>query len=230
LLLLTTATGTNVHSELPSGDDALPADEELGEYLRLGESSLADDFAQSDDVVDRERQAVDAVLSELHDFSKMPIERLTDLSAPGDRDEATDSIELDSDVLWGGAAIADTEGGMVMLVSTGDPNQSVFDLAGVSEGGVDVLQVRAGLEATVGFYQVMDVATEEAPAVRLPSTNPAVELPRETSTGSRFSNEAGKESSGKAAAAVGATTFIGALLWANRKSRSKDERNDESAR
>jgi hypothetical protein len=130
--------------------------------------------------------------------------------------------------MWGAALIANADGGMVMLESTGDPYQSVLDLAGATEGSVDVLPIRAGLEAAVGFYQSMDVATEESLTANLPSAQSAVELPRETTGNNYYSNATGKELSGKSAAAVGAT-LAGALLWANRKANAKDRLDGDMA-
>lgn len=227
LLVLTTSTNAADHLQSLVGDGILHVDEGTSEYLTLKSDLLTDSVSKSDDVVERERQAVDAVLSELHDFSASPIEPLGDLPGADLTANALGKIELNTAQIWS-AALADAEGGMVMLANTGDANQSAFDLATVADGSAELLHVHAGVEAAVGLYQTMDLATDEAPLVILPNAKPATESNPETSGENRYSNERETETSGKAAAAVGAT-LAGALLWASRKAHAKDARDKDSA-
>ena len=111
----------------------------------------------------------------------------------------------------GFAPLAEAEGGMVMLEASGDANDSDFNLAGAADDHLDLLNVRVGVEASVGFYQAVDVATEDVPAAsNLPTASPAMESARHDERDDRVSTEGETGSSPKAAAAVGATTFVGA--------------------
>ena len=107
--------------------------------------------------------------------------------------------------------LADAEGGMVMLETSGDANDSVFDLSGWRTTS-RICSVRAGVEAAVGFYQAMDVATDEVPTADVPAANTEFESARHGERTIASRHKAKGTSPNNAAAAVGATILVGAAV------------------
>ncbi len=227
LLLVATPTTANDRTLVDSVDDAMTAHgEALSGFIRPSDLRIVDDALTSMDAVQRERDAVDAVLHDLHEFDA-PLWDATSVSQNGDRAvETTVDVELrlpSSDGFSGIAPFNDAEGGMVMLEASGDANESAINLIGADDGQVDLLQSHAGVETAVGFYQAIDVATEDVPVANLPTVIPATESAPAMPSDTRFSTENETKSSDKAAAAIGATAFVGAMLWVGSKRRSDDD-------
>jgi hypothetical protein len=224
LLLVASSSATTDRALDVSVDDASATHgEALTGFIRSGDLGITDDESTSTDAVQRELDAVDAVLRELHDFDKLSTDFLESIANDNHTDEAIVDVEL----RLSPDALGDAEGGMVMLEARGDANDSVFNLVGVESEQVDLLQVRAGVEAAVGFYQAIDVDTVEAPAANFPIVDPTTEATTEATRtmpgDNRLSTERETKSSGEAAAVIGATTFVGAMLWASSRRRSGDD-------
>jgi hypothetical protein len=231
LLLVTTGSTTTDRTLTTTMVDPAARGDSLDDLLQAIDSTTQD--AQlSMSAVDRERQAVDAVLSELHDFSlPIDIQRL----ASGD-DQLNEPIAVDLRRTLGedsaAQSLATAEGGMVMLEARGDANDGVFNLIGAAgertelAEHIDISHARAGVEIAVGFYQAMDVATHEAPAANLQTATPAAVSAKtvEPATTDRHMLERKAGTSPKTATV--AASLLGALLWVNR-SGSRETKRDE---
>ena len=212
-LLLVTATSANDRALVKSLSDETPQSDALNDFVSLSDFAIANDEAAPANPVEREQAAVEEVLSGLQDLDAWPVTPTIVVKA--DDVSAANATEL------GFAALANAEGGMVMLEANGDANYSDVNLAAVADSQPDLLNVRVGVEASVGFYQAVDVATDEVPAA-----TPVAEPVRDN----RVSTEGGSGASRKAAAAVGATTLVGAMVWMAQRSRAADATDGEAER
>jgi hypothetical protein len=215
-LLLTTRSVGDYPIDKSWDTAAAPRDEAAGDLIRLADFTLVDDEISSREAIKRERAAVDEVLSQLEDLDTLPTDPAGEMTS---EDEAAAVVTFE-DV--DGESIAESEGGMVILEASGDANGSDFNLAEVADNHLDLLNVRVGVEAAVGFYQAVDVAADEEPApVEMPSASPVIEPAQRDERDDRVSTDGEKSSSPKAAAAIGAT-LAGALLWASQRPRTND--------
>lgn len=213
-LLLVTATSANDRALVKSLSDETPQGDALDGFISLSEFAIANDEGVPTNPVEREQAAVDEVLSGLQDLDAWPIEPSTVVKSCDDENAAS-ATEL------GFAALANAEGGMVMLEANGDANYSDVNLANVADDRPDLLNVRVGVEASVGFYQAVDVATDE-----LPAAAPVAEPARDN----RVSTEGSSDSPRKAAGAVGATTLVGAMVWLAQRNRTNDAVDEKAER
>jgi hypothetical protein len=181
----------------------------LDGFIPPADASIANDAVNSSDAVARERQAVDAVLEELHDLDKLlPGGASMDVNFPIDLQEESSLDEL---------AAGEVDGGMVLLQSTRDANESGFDLTPVYADHLERFDAPAKMEMTVGMFQAVDVAIDEAPIIEAaPTTDSSTELKPEIKLDDTLPTKRDQSSSNKAAAIVGATTLTGALVWLNR--------------
>jgi hypothetical protein len=196
---------------------------ELGDFIELDPVALADDPALSMEAVGREQAAVDEVLAELHDLDSLPWFAMDANVSETGADDAVDDIELQlrqsSDAAHAGAALAAAEGGMLMLETRGNPNDSAFHLVESEAVAPDLLQARVGVEAAVGFYQAIDVATDAVPAANVSAVNNGVISTGETQELRQSGTDQAGQPTGGTSAAIGAT-FLGGLLWLARGGRS----------
>jgi hypothetical protein len=189
------------------GTEAIPSDV-LDGFIRPTDESAVDDVANSTDAVARERDAVDAVLQSLHD-----VDKLLPSAASNDVDF---QIDLQTETAADGLPVNEVDGGMVMLQSTGDANESGFDLTPVYANQLERFDAPAKMETSVGLFQAIDVAADETPiSDAAQQTDPAIELNRDIKLNDNLPAKREK-SSHKAAAILGATTLTGALVWLNR--------------
>jgi hypothetical protein len=172
------------------------------------DESTVDVIANSSDAVIHEREAVDAVLEDLHDIdSLLPTTESQDLKFKTDLQTETALDELPA---------GEVDGGMVLLQSTGDANGNGFDLTQVYAEHVGRFNAPAKMETSVGMFQAVDVGSDEAPIVEsVPQNESTTQFNRETKLDDEFPGKR-EHSSNKAAAVIGATTLTGALVWLNR--------------
>jgi hypothetical protein len=172
-----------------SDNDRIPdelwakSEREEGVFVRLQELTL-DGGTVSLDVLRQEREALDAVFSEL---SRVPdsTRKSTDDAANDFRDsKAILRSESYEKFLRGNTAELPPvhrdidQGGMVLLEPAGDPNLSAYDLIEtVAAGFLDTNEARPlRVEVSVGMYQALDVGVYEVQtnvnqgAVSTPST------------------------------------------------------------
>ncbi len=231
LLLVTTGIG-NDRACLTSADDLSgQAGDALDDFIRLSDFALADDEVIAGKAVERERAAVDAVLQRLQDLDSLPSE-LGNTDTGREETGSANEAGLWSDGPFPAplenVALAAAEGGMVLLQASGEANESAINLANVAGDHLDLLNARVGVEASIGFYQAVDVGSDDLSADNLPTANPAVEPARQARPDNRYSNDGGGESPRKAAATVGASTLVGALLWCARRTQRDDDRAADS--
>ena len=194
-------------------------------FIRPTDASIMEDSANSSDVVAREREAVDAVLEELHD-----IDLLAPATAPADDNV---QVALQSDEALEALPSGAVDGGMVLLQATGDANESNFDLAAVYAQHFEQYDAPAKMETSVGIFQAVDVATDETPVLEVATqTNSNGAAQPEMKLNDNLPTKREKSSSSKAAAIVGATTVTGALVWLTRSSSriGKSERTTQKRR
>lgn len=234
-LLLSTSTSAKEYSLLKSLDgDATTSDEADGEFIRLTDFTVSSDEHSSTDAVERERAAVDEVLRGLEELDTLPADSIT-ATMSTDETAAIDEAGFESlGASFGFAPITDTEGGMVMLRASDGANDAAFNLLNTADANVDVLGFRVGIEASVGFYQAVDVATDDSFApIGMPTTGPLAEPVRQIERNERASTDRENNASPKAAAAIGATSLIGAMLWVSqrpRKNHSQPVDSDDERR
>jgi hypothetical protein len=213
LLLAAASVAELDRDELHAAAEANKAmDTELSGFLSEPNVLSGDAIKASADAVERERQAVDAALSDLHDYDPLTVDSAMIGEENGEGQKEFDRATADADAA--DELLFDQDGGMVMLEATGDANTNAV-LPGSHEAAESLaVPVPIGVEAAVGIYQAMDIATEESVAAPLPVTEPV----RPVTLENRVSVGSVRERSGSAAAIAGAT-FVGGLLWTNRRRR-----------
>jgi hypothetical protein len=226
-LLLATSNASELEQSwrLSSTEYNSAGDEQVSDFITLSDVLGHDGFAASAQAVEREQQAVDAALSEIHSFDPLTVDTAVANDDLSDANAAANSASGDAKVAVASDPSSLAEGGMVMLEATGDATQDAMNLATQEADGGGLIRVPVGVEAAVGFYQAMDVATEESMAAPLPAAEPA----GRGAANERISTDGVKDSSGESAAAITATTFVGALLWANRQRRVSSAAGAEMA-
>ena len=186
-------------------------------------TTASDSTTSTKGAVEQEREAARAALNELQDIDDTAATPLDATAANGAKAATTDDAAIGdaaTDAAFGKLALAEVDGGMVMLKATGDVSAAPVDYANVADAHFDAIGARVGVEATVGFYQAIDVATVDVSAVNnLPAARPA--------EANRVSKEAGATTSEKAAL-VGATAFAGAMVWTSRRRRSSESSSDRT--
>jgi hypothetical protein len=135
----------------------------------LDEISL-EEGASSLDAVWRERAAVDAVFGNLRELQIRPEERKCNTSEERTATNETSHRQRDDEHPPAEAAQATyplqdvADGGMVLLMPTGDANLGIDDSIGDIVGNVErANHLPVGVEASIGIYQAMDVGAADAP-------------------------------------------------------------------
>ncbi len=228
LLVSTSSSGQQSSVKTVTDDRSASREESFDEFQRLDGFSIFNDRATSADAVAQEQAAVEAVLKSLKDVNSLPGEANTGTSVHDDAANVKQDARI-ADLVFGtlgNVALAEAEGGMVLLQASGDANASPINLSNVAADHLEMLNVRLGIEASVGFYQAVDIGMEESSAVEnVPTANRAFEPLRQAKTDNRYSGESGGEVTRKAATAtaVGASTLIGAMLWCVGRKKAEDE-------
>lgn len=225
LLLLSTAASNDRVNLGSSAKDAAPI-ESLDGFIRPYSESFVDDLVHSTDSVTQEREAINRVLRDLRDVETPLPANAPTASAVEESDNSQDlNVEID---LWQTESIADempageVQGGMVLLQSTGDANESGFDLTPVYAERIERFNMPASMETSVGLIQAIDVAADEIPVSdSARPANSTAEPQSQIQTDDRLQTQREEPTSRKSAALVGATTLTGGLLWLSRKA-SKD--------
>jgi hypothetical protein len=146
---------------------ATAVDRDKSDFVNLDDASPFDDFANSLDALQREREAVDAVLSELHDLDLRLEERTLDAAPPDEPPySATESDNIHEQQTRVEKApnlsSTDAAGGMVLLEVLGDANLCDFDLTNVLTGDLERGSMAPlGIEVSVGIYQAFDVGASQ---------------------------------------------------------------------
>jgi len=182
-------------------DDRLDAGDVSADHLlQLDDADAPDDVALSLDALQRERAAIDAALSELHDMKTADADTAQDAARTADRERLADSGEFDIGVFFADVARAihstddQQNGGMVLLATSGDANASAYDLSTVILSGItDDTIAPLRLDASVGVYQAFDVGgVEQLPAVN--AASPAVHGSASVRTSAATENAPAKKS------------------------------------
>jgi len=232
LLLVTTATSNERASLMAADDLSGRAGDAFDDFIRLNDFAIDDDELIPGQAVARERAAVDAVLQRLQDLDSLPSElgnADTGREDTGNANEGGPWIDGPFPAPLENVALAAAEGGMVLLQASGEANESAINLANVAADHLDLLSVRAGVETSIGFYQAVDVGSDDLSADNLPTANPTVEPARQARPDHRYSHDGDGETSRKAAAALGASTLVGALLWCVRRTQPDGDRAADSS-
>ncbi|HEX3599383.1 MAG TPA: hypothetical protein VHU84_04535 [Lacipirellulaceae bacterium] len=229
LLLANVSLTTQPTITKVSNDQATPTGEAIDDFIAISDAPNSDSQSASVDAVARERDAVDAVLRNLQDLGELPSEldnsNATDNVSDGDRHEQS------ADSAFGAAEqmLADAQGGMVLLRAVGDANESPINLVNVVAAQRDLPTPHVGVQASVGFYQAVDIGIEELTAAeRIPAPAPSLESAPQAKPDNRYSKQQNAASSGNAAAVLGASTLAGALLWCVGRGQSEDEKTAEA--
>jgi hypothetical protein len=182
-LLLTTIGERRADDEFAMFDDDHldSGDQSIDQLLRLDNVESPDDVALSLDALKRERAAIDAALSELHDVKAVDPDAEQVNARSADREGPANSDEFDFGIFTSDGERAfqpttdEQDGGMVLLATSGDANSSAYDLSAVILSGMtDDTIVPLRVEASVGIYQAFDVgALDAGKAEQLPAGNSA---------------------------------------------------------
>jgi hypothetical protein len=171
--------------------------------------SAVDTNKNSSDAVSREREATNDVLDELEDVDRlMPATVAKD--AGTERGAQAEAALADS-------LSGEAEGGMVLLRATREANVSGFDLTPVYAEHVGRFNLSTKMETSVGMFQAMDVASDDAPLVDVVQpTEQSAQINHDARSEDKLPTKREQSSTNKAAALVGVTTLTGALAWMNR--------------
>jgi hypothetical protein len=186
---------------------AEPMQPEIADGFIQGADELnVSQIVSASDVAAREREAVDAVLEDLHD-----IDTFRPATSPGEIIiQIGGETEAALDELPGG----EVDGGMVLLQAIGDANESRFEMTSVYAENVDESTAPAKIETSVGMFQAVDVATDDAPIIDASQqVDPGDDHMPELKLHDNQPIRREQPSSKKAAAIVGVTTATGALVW-----------------
>lgn len=201
-------------------------------FISPSDGMKAEESVNTTDALAQERIAVDAILRELRDVdARFPASDGTVADASNGK-PAEAAIDFVMEANGDEAAFGVTDGGMVALRATGDVNSSGFDLTPVYAATVAPIKAQLGLETSVGVYQAMDVAIDDAPLAeaaqpRQPlSSSKHDAIRHETMPATRI------QATNNEAAVLTVTTLTGALIWMNRGRRSVEavERDERKRR
>lgn len=221
--LLLASSGVNNQSTITNTTKDLSATDESDEFVTLRDSATTGEQIASADVVAHQQAALEDVLRSLEDADSSASDLAVTSNA---QDDSTgDDLHVQAaDAAFGTAFdIAENDGGMVLLQTNGDANESPVNLARVAESRPDMFSAHLGVEASVGFYQAVDRGFEELSAAEtLPTSTPAASSAQAKPV-RRFSITTGGTSR-KSAGVVAASALAGGLLWvAGRKQSEKRE-------
>jgi hypothetical protein len=209
----------------------VPADVLEG-LLSPTDTANSEDSINATDALAQERSAVDAILHELRDVdATFPAQ--ANAAADSQNGKQAEAIDLVMEASSDEASFGVVDGGMVALQATGDANSSGFDLTPVYAATVAPIKAQLGMETSVGVYQAMDVAIDDAPIADTaqpmqPLSAPNREAKHHDASPALRTNSA----SNNEAAVLTVTTLTGALVWMNRSRRSAEEadRNEQKRR
>jgi hypothetical protein len=232
-LLLMAANSSYDHGNVGMVSSKAAQSEVLEGFLLPSDQSQISEVADPKDAVAREREAVDAVLDELRDVDSVPATQ-NDVASSVDNTSGDQSADMKVDLEFEAIAAdelpaGEVDGGMVLLQSTGDVNESAFDLAPVYAEQLKNVVVKAGMETSIGWYQAMDVAVDENTSAE--AAEPAdliVEPQADMRLDKALPVNHEATTSNRAAAALGATALTGALVWFSRN-RSASRQTDDTA-
>jgi hypothetical protein len=184
LLLVAHTNGSNEVDADSDADDAWKiTDNEENEVAAFDDSILREDVASALHTLQRERNAIDQVLAELHDLEPSVDEHGKDAEYAHQPTEPEPVFTADDQRFPADQpsnqppAYRNDAGGMVLLQPSGDANSSAYDLTAVILNGADKsTEMSSEMEAAVGVYQAFDVSTAE------PRTTDASETPVVKST------------------------------------------------
>lgn len=226
LLLLSTSTAFDRTNLALVGTETRQT-EGLDGLIQPYEQSIVDDIVRSTDSVTQEREAVNAVLEQLQDVDSPQASdtpngdtSLTGDSANNDQELRLDL--LDAENVADEMPVGEVQGGMVLLPSTGDANESKFDLTPVYAEHVERFTAPS-VETSVGLFQAVDVTADDTAAAETAQPADAVVLPKnQILLNDPPPAERAQPTSRKAAALLGAATLTGALVWMSRSSGQRD--------
>jgi hypothetical protein len=190
------------------GQDTMQS-EVVDGWIHPTNESTVDVSANSSNAVVRERAAIDAVLEDLQDVdSLLPATAFQDVDSQNDLQTETALNDLPA---------GEVDGGMVLLQATGDANASGFDLTPVYTEHVGRFNMPAKMETSVGMFQAMDVASDDAPIIEtVQQTDSPTQLNRDAQPKDKLPAKREQSSTNKAATVIGVTTLTSALVWMNR--------------
>jgi hypothetical protein len=224
LLLLSSSTSTDRSNIALVNSEARQTDA-LDGFILPYQTSFLDEIAGSADAVSQEREAVNAVLEQLQD-----VDAPQSSSSPGREDaiagEANKDLELrldllDAETVVNEMPVGEIQGGMVLLPSTGDANESKFDLTPVYAQHVES-PAAPSVEASVGLFQAVDVMADDSTNSESAQPADSVLPHNEVLLNDPTPTERAQPTSRKAAALLGAAAMTGAMVWMRRGSGQHD--------
>jgi hypothetical protein len=216
LLLLSSSSFVDRSTLALVNTEARPADG-LDGFILPYETSFLDDIVHSADAVAQEREAVNAVLEQLQDVDSPQLpERPAGedaIAGAANRDLDLRLDLLDAESVVNEMPAGEIQGGMVLLPSTGDANESKFDLTPVYAEQVE-RSVAPIVETSVGLFQAIDGMADDSMAPENAPPSVSSLLPH----GDALLNdpppaERAPSTSRKAAALLGAAATTGAMVW-----------------
>jgi hypothetical protein len=226
LLLLSTSTAFDRTNLALVGTEARQT-EGLDGLIQPHEPSIVDDIVRSTDSVTQEREAVNAVLEQLQDVDSQQASdtRNGDTSLSGDSANNDPELRLDlldAENIADEMPVGEVQDGMVLLPSTGDANESKFDLTPVYAEHVERFTAPS-VETSVGLFQAVDVTADDTAAAETAQPADAIVLPKnQILLNDPPPAERAQPTSRKSAALIGAATLTGALVWMSRSGGQRD--------
>lgn len=208
-----------------TGDYTVVSDRSFDDFIELTESSPFQAIdsgtkqlgSPADDVVN-------SVLEHLQEFELGPLRSFApDSQAANGAIHNSASDDTPVALALASSALANAEGGMVMLeFNDGQPRD--VDFSSIADNNLVTPASHLNLDsAAVGFYQAVEVAGEEAPAVIRTTASVPVQSVKQNRTENRLSTQGQPGTGEKAAVVAGASALIGAAVWCAQRKQSDEE-------
>jgi hypothetical protein len=225
LPVLSNSTNNDRPTVISLGNDSATP-QELEGFIQPADESAADFSVEPSASLTSETDVVNQILHELHNVEAPPTVSTDNGSAVAELAGGkigNFTIDLQTDFAADDIASVQFDGGMVLLQSTGDANASSFDLTPMYAMQVDSFVAPVPMEASVGVYQALDVASDDPPMTESQpagtNNNPELEMPAQSSLPLKRE----QNTTQKAASLVGVTAVTGAMVWMSRARRKTEE-------
>jgi hypothetical protein len=220
-LLVANNSAVDRATAVVTGEYTVVSDRSFDDFIELTESSSVQAIDSGTkqlgipaDVV------VNSVLEHLQEFELGPLRSFaSDSQAANDAIHDSASDDTPVALALASSALADTEGGMVMLeFNDGQPRD--IDFSHIADNGVVTPAAHSNFDSAVSFYQAVEVADEEAPGVIRTTASVPVQSVKQTN---RLSTQTKPATGENAAVVAGASALIGAAVWCAQRKQSDKE-------
>ncbi len=220
-LLVANNSAADRATAVVTGEYTVVGDRSFDDFIELTESSSVQAIDSGTKQLGIPADVVmNSVLEHLQEFELGPLRSFaSDSQAANDAIHDSASDDTPVALALASSALADTEGGMVMLeFDDGQPRD--IDFSHIADNGVVTPAARSNFDSAVSFYQAVEVAGEEAPGVIRTTASVPVQSVKQTN---RLSTQTKPATGENAAVVAGASALIGAAVWCAQGKQSDKE-------